>query len=210
MSFVLNEQSVFCPQLGSASCFLGMERPEVLWGWEHPLLAPLPIISFQRTWKPELWFSLGEFVGTEALEASGMTKGGRWRGRYDILVRLESKHYQILALASFSSEGTIVPSSPLYFPPSQRLRKENSGTGSRFILGYFEGRKVAERQSLPLSGSHSALPHCVLRLPRKPHNRSVICIFYFVNPPPPPANFRIPNQWECWQSPRRWARGGGV
>lgn len=100
MSFVLNEQSVFCPQLGSASCFLGMERPEVQWGWEHPLLAPLPIISFQRTWKPELWFSLGEFMGTEALEASGMTKGGRWRGRYDILVRMESKHYQILARLS--------------------------------------------------------------------------------------------------------------
>lgn len=93
------------------------------------------------------------------------------------------KHAPESALASFSSEGTIVPSSPLYFPPSQRLRKENSGTGSRFILGYFEGRKVAERQSLPLSGSHSALPHCVLRLPRKPHKRSVICIFYFVTPP---------------------------
>lgn len=115
MSFVLNEQSVFCPQLGSASCFLGMERPEVQWGWEHPLLAPLPIISFQRTWKPELWFSLGEFVGTEALEASGMTKGGRWRGRYDILVRKESKHYQILA-------GSMPLSPPLlHFHPRARL-----------------------------------------------------------------------------------------
>lgn len=143
MSFVLNEQSVFCPQLGSVSCFLGMEWPKVQWGWEHPLLAPLPIISFQRTWKPGLWFSLGESVGTEALEASGMTKGGKWRGEIRHLGKNGEqalpdccrKHALESALAFFSIRGHDCPFIAPLFPSSPQLRKENSGTGSRFILG---------------------------------------------------------------------------
>lgn len=141
MSFVLNEQSVFCPQLGSASCFLGMEWPEVRWGWEHPLLALLPMVSFQRTWKPELRFSLGEFVGTAVLEASGIRKGGIWRretchlGKNGEPVLPDSCREHALEPAScfFPSEASL-PSLLLRLSPSQWLRKENSGTGLHFIL----------------------------------------------------------------------------
>lgn len=143
MSFVLNEQPVFCPHLGAFSCFLGMERPEVQWGWEHPLLAPLPITSFQGTWKPGLWFSLGELMGTEVLGASGIRKGGRWRGqrchldKNDEQALLDSCRKRVFFSSplAFSHLRAPLPSIALHLPPSQWLRKENSGTGSHFILG---------------------------------------------------------------------------
>lgn len=144
MSFVLNEQPVFCPHLGAFSCFLGKERPEVQWRWEHPLLAPLPITSFQRTWKPGLWFSLGELMGTEVLGASGIRKGGRWRGetchldKNDEQALLDSCRKRVVFLSSplaFSHLRAPLSSIALHLPPSQWLMKENSRTGSHFIPG---------------------------------------------------------------------------
>lgn len=94
-------------------------------------------------------------MGTEALEASGMTKGGKWRGEIRHLGKNGEqelpdscrKHALESALASFSSEGMTVPSSPLYFPPSQRFRKENSGTAHvLFWANLRGGRWRAERQ----------------------------------------------------------------
>lgn len=93
--------------------------PEVWWGgWGRPLLALLPVIGFQRTREPGLWFSLGQFAGREVLEAPGIRKGGRWRREIRHLGKKSEGAWANFCrkekLKPFSSEETVVPSSPSF------------------------------------------------------------------------------------------------